>query len=134
MHEVIAALQSSWERSILSGTLEKPGSSGQTLQVHMNGTALAWRRFLNSGNSYNFHKYVMWVEWLDVSLFNALIQEEVCCIACWSSPVFNALLSQLCILGQGELWAPKWVFVSAGSYVASSAPKSFHPRSFPVNY
>lgn len=59
VYEAIAQLQSSWERTVPSGTLEKSGSSGQTLQIHVNGTALAWRRFLNSGNSYNFHKYVM---------------------------------------------------------------------------
>jgi len=44
MDEVIIPLQSSWERIVPSGTLEKSGPSGQTLQMHMNGTALAWRR------------------------------------------------------------------------------------------
>lgn len=44
MDEVIIPLQSSWERIVPSGTLEKSGPSGQTLEMHMNGTALAWRR------------------------------------------------------------------------------------------
>lgn len=44
MDEVIIPLQSSWERIVPSGTLEKSGPSGQALQMHMNGTALAWRR------------------------------------------------------------------------------------------